>query len=308
MSLVEIFLDVSQLGSFAAAARARDVDPSHISRAVAALEDELGVRLFQRTTRRMQLTEAGTHFARRAGAVVEELDRAREEARSITSEVAGTLRVTASVAFGNTCLVPLLPALRKRHPALKLELALTDGNLDLISQRMDLAIRLAPSISDDVVCSRLFDTRYHVCASPDWVAANGLPPTPAAIGQQDCLLFMLQDYRTSWQFKAADGSIETVPVKGCVILSNALAMRSAMLDGLGPALLADWLIGDDLQCGACIDLFPGHVAAATSFDTGAWLLYPSRQFLPRKVRVFIDFLREELVPRRRLELPLPFGN
>jgi len=290
---LRVFLDVIKRGGFAAVARDSNVDPSSISRAVASLESELGVRLFQRTTRKLALTEAGESFLARVAPLVEELERARDEIASVGSEPSGTLRLTASVAFGQICLVPLLPEFRIAFPRLKLELLMTDTNLDLVADRIDLAIRLAPSYRGDLIGSKLFATRYRIAASPAYVAREGKPKTPRDLGARSCLLFPLPDFRDRWLFRRR-GVVEEVPVQGHLVLSTALALRSAALDGLGPVLLADWHLHEDLARGRLIDLFPQYEVTATTFDTAAWLLYPSRNYLPHKVRVTIDFLRKHL--------------
>lgn len=290
---LRVFVEVVKRGGFAAVARDSNVDPSSISRAVAALESEFGARLFQRTTRKLTLTEAGASLLARVDPLLEELERARDEVASIGSEPRGTLRLTASVAFGQLCLVPHLPAFRRAFPHLKLELILNDTNLDLIAERIDLAIRLAPSYRGDVVGSKLFATRYRIAASPAYLAREGAPRTPRDLSARDCLLFPLPDFRERWLFRRG-GVLEEVPVQGSFILSTALALRSAALDGLGPVLLADWHLHDDFAQGRLVDLFPQHEVTATTFDTAAWLLYPSRSYLPHKVRATIDFLRKHL--------------
>src|SRR6478609_6072848 len=294
---LRVFLDVVRRGGFAAVARSSNVDPSSISRAIATLESELGALLFQRTTRKLTLTEAGESFLARVGPVVDELERAREELASIGSEPSGTLRVTASVAFGQMCLVPLLPAFRRAFPRLKLELLMTDTNLDLIVDRIDLAIRLAPSYRGDVIGSKLFATRYRIAASPAYLAREGMPKAPRELSDRSCLLFPLPDFRDRWLFRRGT-AMEEVPVQGNLVLSTALALRSAALDGLGPVLLADWHLREDFARGRLVDVFPHHEVTATTFDTAAWLLYPSRNYLPNKVRATVEFLRKHLGKQR----------
>ncbi|HKO51713.1 MAG TPA: LysR family transcriptional regulator [Polyangiaceae bacterium] len=302
-ALLRVFLNVVRRRGFAAVARDSNVDPSSISRAIATLESELGARLFQRTTRKLTLTEAGESFLARVGPLVDELERAREEVACIGSEPSGTLRLTASVAFGQICLVPLLPAFRRAFPRLRLELLLTDTNLDLLADRVDLAIRLAPSYRGDVVGSKLFATRYRIVASPAYLTREGSPKAPRELSARSCLLFPLPDFRDRWLFRRGT-ALEEVAVQGNLILSTALALRSAAIDGLGPVLLADWHLHDDIAQGRLVDLFPHHEVTATTFDTAAWLLYPSRSYLPHKVRVTIEFLRKHLgkarAPRRQL--------
>ncbi len=291
---IRLFVEVAGRGSFAAVARDRDVDPSSVSRSIALLEDELGVRLFQRSTRRIALTEAGEIYLAKVAALVDAMDHARDEARGVSAGPAGTLRMTASVAFGYTCLVPLLPAFRARYPGVKLELQLTDAVLDLVAERVDLAIRLGRRFDADFVATKLIDTRYRVCASPAYLADRKAPEVPAELQQHACLLFPLPDFRSRWLFRDRKGTIEEVPVHGDVAILNALALRACAVSGMGPVLLANWLIDEDIAQERLVDLFPQYRVTATEFDTAVWLLYPSRTHLPNKVRVMIDFLKEHL--------------
>ena len=297
---LSLFIETARLGSFAAVARERNADPSAVSRAIAGLEAEIGARLFHRTTRSMSLTEAGERFFARTVHLVEELDHAREDARSAGAAPAGLLRLTASVAFGQAVIVPLLGKFRRLYPEIGVELELTDANVDLVADRIDLAIRLAPSYRADLVGTRLIATRYRVVASRQWLAEHGAPGKPRALEKACCLLFSLPGYRDRWRFRKG-GKITDVAVGGDIVMSSALAIRSGALAGLGPALLADWLIGADLAEGRLVDLFPDHDVAATSFDTAAWLLYPSRRYLPVKVRAAIEFLKREI----RNPIPAP---
>ncbi len=291
---LELLIDVMRQGSFAAVARQRDLDPSSVSRAIAALEDDVGARLLQRTTRRLSLTEAGEVYLRRVEPLVQELARAKEEAVGVTGSPKGTLRLTSSVAFGQVCLLPLLEDFRQAYPELNLDLLMSDENLDLIEKRIDLAIRLAPSLEADVVGTRLRTTRYRIVASPAYLKASGPIDRPDELSSRDCLCFTLPDFRARWLFRDSKSLVTEVPVAGAVAMSSALGLRQAALRGLGPALLADWLIDAEVAAGRLVDLFPNYQVTATSFDTAAWLLYPSRAFLPGKVRVAIDFLKARL--------------
>jgi DNA-binding transcriptional LysR family regulator len=297
---LDLFLAVCRHGGFAAAAKDRDLDPSSVSRVIAALEQELGVRLFQRTTRSLSLTEAGETYRARVEPLLEELTRAGAEAAGASAALTGTLRMTCSVAFGVLKIAPLLPAFRTAYPSLKLECLFTDANLDLIAERVDLAIRLAPAIEGDLIATRLMQTRYHVVASPDYLAGAAPLKTPQHLRDHQCLLLALRPFRTRWIFKNWKNQIEEVPVDGAVTISTPLGVRAAALAGGGPALLSNLLVADDLKSGDLVDVFPTWQATATTFDTGAWAIYPSRAYLPHKVRVMIDFLRAELA-----KSPLP---
>lgn len=290
---LKIFAEVARQGSFSAVARARGIEPSSISRVIAGIEADLGERLFHRTTRKSSLTEAGALYLARIAPLVAQLDEAAAEVRSIGRGPAGTLRLSVSVAFGLLRIVPLLGTLRQRYPALSIELLMSDTPVDLVRDGVDLAVRLAPMADADMIATKLVDTGYHVVAAPDWCAAHPLD-SPAALAGLAVLRFTLPGFRDRWRFRDAIGAVTTVPVDGPLLFSNALGIRAAALAGLGPALLADWMIRADLAAGRLVDCLPGWRATATSFDTGAWAIYPSRSFLPAKVRVMVDFLRAAL--------------
>ncbi len=291
---LKTLISVARLGSFASAARARGMDPSGVSRLVAQAEAEIGARLFQRTTRRIGALEGGAGRDRRIEPVVAEFDAAQEAARSARQTISGTVRLSASVAYGHVRLVPLLPRLRAAMPELKFELALSDSNLDLIREGVDLAIRLAPAVEGDLICSKLHRTRYRVCASPDYLSRAPALNEIDDLMSHDVLRHMLPDYRRRWMFKDRGGVVREIPVEGACVISNALGLLEAARLGLGPALLADWMIADDLASGRLIDVFPDYEATATTFETAAWLLYPSRAFLPARVRAVITQLQAAL--------------
>ena len=140
---------------------------------------------------------------------------------------------------------------------------------------------------------RLAPVRYHVVSSPAYLNRHGRPREPADLGACDCLRFPLPGFRTQWTFRDDMGAVQAVGVKGWLVLSTALALHRAELDGIGPALLGDWLVRADLDAGRLVDLFPGHEVTASNFDSAVWLLYPSRSHLPRRVRAVVDFLKTE---------------
>ena len=282
-------LTVSQRGSFAAAARQLDMDPSSVSRAVAGVEADLGIRLFHRSTRRLSLTEEGRIYILRLTPLLEGLDEAAEQAKAQSVEPEGVLRITASNAYGHERLVPLIGVFQDTYPKLVLDLFLTDEPVDLIGEGIDVAIRLAPAVSGDLICARLHDTRYRVCTAPNFT----VPSSPESLRDMPCLRQNLPDFRDAWQFRKGATEV-SVPVTGPVLLSSPLALRQAARQGLGPALLPDWLLHDDLMHGLLIDLFPDWQVTATTYDTAAWLLYPSRRHVPARTRAAITVLRQGL--------------
>ena len=195
-----LFVDVAKLGSFAAVARKHDLDPSTVSRMMASLEDELQLRLFQRSTRKLALTETGEIYLMRVEPLLDELAHAEDEAKSVSHTPTGTLRITASIAFGQVCLLPHLEAFRKGYPDIKLDIKLTDAVVDLLTEHIDLACRLTPGFDSDLVGVKLFDTRYHVCASPGYIRSAPKITEPDDLAAHSCLVFDLPFYRTRWLF------------------------------------------------------------------------------------------------------------
>ncbi len=286
-------------GSIAGAARALDIDPSSVSRTVAGIEADLGIRLFQRTTRRLTVTEEGQTYLTRLEPLIEEMDAAREDARGLRGQPSGLLRITASVAFAHQMIVPLLPSFQARYPDITIDLRSSDANLDLVENGIDLAIRLAPAPKGDLVSTRLMQTRYRVVASPEFLVEQEPVAHPTDLAGLNCLRFALPGLQDNWTFRSGDEAPFTVAVRGNLMFSNALALRRAAGMGLGVAILADWLIGDDLRTGRLVALFQDYDCTASVFETAAWALYPNRSYLPQKVRVMIDFLRGNMPPASR---------
>ena len=292
--MLQTFVEVMRQGNFAAVARDRNIDPSSVSRMIAGLEKELGVRLFQRTTRRLSPTEAGVAYFERIEPLVEEMQQATAATMDIAGNPQGTLRITASVAFGQKCLVPCLPGFGARYPDLTVDLLLTDAVVDLLADRIDVAIRLGPLADSTLIAHLLMRTQYRVCASPDYLQRSGHPESPKAIAAHNCLLFPLPGFRSRWIFKDERGEICEVPVQGRTMISNAIALQQCAIAGMGLALLPNWLIDDDLAAGTLVNVLPNHQVTATDFNTAAWLVYPSRTYVPLKVRVFIEFLQKAM--------------
>lgn len=293
-TLLRIFVDVMRRGSFAAVARGRDLDPSSISRAIGALEQELGVRLFQRTTRRLAPTEAGDAYFERVAPLVDQLEQARLEAADVSERPRGTLRVTTAVSFGLTCLIPLLPDFAAAYPELAIDLVLSDAIVDIVTERIDLAVRLGPLPDSNFIAQRLLRTVYRVCASPDYLQRHPPLRVPHDLAAHSFLVFPLAGFRSRWIFRNAAGDCTEIPVEGRVTISNAIALAQCALAGVGVALLPQWIIEADLRSGRLVDVFPDYEVTATEFDTAAWLLYLSRAYVPLKVRVFAEFLQRRL--------------
>ena len=290
---LKLFVLVANQGSFASVAREKNIDPSSVSRYIARLEEQLGFRLFQRSTRKLALTDGGAAYLARLGPLLDELELAKQDARELNASPSGMLRVTAPVSFGQLCLLPLTRSFQRAYPDIKLEYKFTDQVLDLVENNIDLACRMLPQ-GADLVSLKLLSTRYHVCVSNDYLVNHSPLVRPDDLSRHKALVFDLPKFRSRWLFKNEKG-IKEVKIQSNIMISSALALRDACLNGLGPCLLADWLVSDDLKSGHLVDPFTEYRVTATTFDTGVWVLYPSRKFLPSKTRVMIDFLKENLV-------------
>jgi DNA-binding transcriptional LysR family regulator len=289
---LNLFVEVMHHGSFAHVARARGVAPSSISRAIAGLENELGVRLFQRSTRKLEPTEAGLIYFERINGVINEIETARHIAIDVSEEPKGILRVTTATVFGQTAIVPLLPELADTYPQLSVELLLTDAYLDLVEERIDVAIRLGSLKDSSYIAKRLATLTFHVCASPAYLQRHGTPKMPREVSKHNCLLFPRSGYSLDWLFKDKDGNITEVPIKGKYLITNSGAIKQCAVAAMGLALLPDWLVNDELQSGELVSVFPEYTVSATDYESAIWILYPSRDYLPLKTRAFIDFLME----------------
>ncbi|MBE9109903.1 LysR family transcriptional regulator [Nodosilinea sp. LEGE 07298] len=292
LSVLQVFVEVMRQGSFAAVARDRNVDPSSVSRAIASLEQELGVRLLQRTTRRLAPTEAGLAYFERIEPLIEEMQQAIAIAADTSGQPRGQLRVTTSVAFGHQCIVPLLPEFQALYPDLTVNLLLTDTVVNLLAEGIDVALRLGRLADSTLMAQKLMETRYSVCASPQYLKHWGHPNDPHEVSQHNCLLFPLTGFRSSWRFRARDGQETVVPVQGRTLISSGLALQDCAIAGMGLALLPHWLTDTALKTGTLVNVLPDYDITGTDFRTGAWIVYPSRRYLPLKVNAWIDFLKQ----------------
>jgi len=294
LSALQAFVDVIRRGSFAAVARDRGTAPSSISRTIAGLERELSVRLFQRSTRKLVLTAAGQRFFARIGPLVDELEAAASMAADETEQVTGRLRITAPVTFGQVALVPLLPELARLHPALSFDLLLTDATIDLAAERVDVALRLGTPDDSLLVATRLFAMRYVVCASPVYLAAASTPARPADLADHDGVLLAGPAFPARWQFRDRRGRITGATPRPRLAISNVLALCDCAAAGMGITCVPFWAAARYLRDGSLVTLFAGHEVTTTSFAAAAWLMYPSRSYLPLKVRRFVDFVAPRL--------------
>ncbi|MBK6896842.1 MAG: LysR family transcriptional regulator [Alphaproteobacteria bacterium] len=291
---IDIFIAVAQKRNFASVAQERNVAPSSISRAVASLEDRLHIRLFHRTTRKVSLTEAGEAYFNKIVPILDDLKQAAENAHDVQQKPAGNIRMTSSVTFGNKILLPAVHAFMEQYPDITLDYILSDQVVDLVSERIDVAIRHGELDDSSFIGTKLLKTSYRVVASPHYLKKHGRPRHPSDLLDHSCLIFDWPTFRNKWKFKIRNRKLLEVPITGRYCLTNGTALRALALEGAGIALLVNWLIDDDLREGRLVNLFPDYQVSAHNFDTAIWLVTPSRPYMPLRVRLLIDFLKKSL--------------
>jgi DNA-binding transcriptional LysR family regulator len=294
VTVLKTFVEVMRRGSFAAVARDHDLDPSSVSRIIAGLEDELDLRLFHRSTRKLSPTEAALVYFDRVEPLISELEQARLKAIDMSAKPKGLLRMAAPVSFALLNIVPLLPEFANLYPDLSFDLILEDRSLDLFEERLDVAIRLSESVEKGLEAQPLARMVSRVCASPAYLKKHGSPQHPSELENHDCLLLQYPGFSSTWRFRDKKNEEVSVTVRGRLHTSNAVALKECALAGMGVILQARWIVGKELKESSLIDLFPDYEVTAATFETpSAWLVYSSRTYLPLKVKVFVDFLQKK---------------
>ncbi|HFD79607.1 MAG TPA: LysR family transcriptional regulator [Gammaproteobacteria bacterium] len=288
ISTLRLFVEVMRRQSFTKVAKTDRMAPSSVSRAIASLETELGTRLFQRSTRKLEPTEAGLRYFERVAPLLEELTEAGMMVADSVGRPKGTLRVSAPTVFGQMFLMPVVSELHQKYPDLTVELLLNDAYVDLVGERIDVAIRLGTLSDSSYIARRVRTIKYYICASPEYLKRQGTPTTPQGVARHECLLFPRGEYSLSWLFRDAAGNVEEVQIRGRCLITNSESIRQCALSGMGLALLPDWLIEPDIESGKLQTLFDDYEVTATDYDSAIWILQPSRAYVPLKARVFVE--------------------
>ncbi|QHE84424.1 LysR family transcriptional regulator [Hydrogenophaga sp. BPS33] len=287
LEAMRVFATVVDVGSFVAAADALPMSKAAVSRHVADLEAHLGVRLLNRTTRRLSLTPEGEVFHARCKEVLATVEEAEAEITSRSGEAVGVLRVNAPVTFGILHLAPLWMAFMSQHPRLTLDVSLSDRVVDLVEEGFDLAVRIATLPDSSLVSRPLARTRMVLCASPTYLRRHGTPRHPSGLAQHAVVSYSLFSMGENWVFTGPQGPV-TVKIAPRLRSNNGDTCRLAALRHQAIVLQPSFLVGPDLQAGALVELMPEY----RSIELVVSVVYPSRKFMPAKVRLLIDFLVE----------------
>jgi DNA-binding transcriptional LysR family regulator len=289
---IEVFVKVVELAGISAAARATGLAKSSVSREIARLEARLGVRLLQRSTRALKLTEAGAEYYARCVAIVAEAQAAERAVSQAARAPRGLLRVTATVGFGTHYLAPLVIEYMAAHPEVRLELHLLDRRVNLIEEGFDLAIRMGALEDSTLTARRLGTVERALCAHPDYLARRGVPRLPEDLRRHACL--SIDAEQRQWTL---GGTTVTVPWH--LACNHVEVVREAALAGAGLALLPRFLVAADLAAGRLVQVLPGARPKPTTF----YALYPYGRQLPLSARLFLDMLLRRFGPDAPLRLP-----
>ncbi|HEY9053132.1 MAG TPA: LysR family transcriptional regulator [Gammaproteobacteria bacterium] len=290
LSDIAVFVQVVDSGSFTAAAERLELSKSVISKYVTRLEDRLGARLLNRTTRRLSLTEAGRILYSRSQRGLEEIEAAEMEVSQLQQTPRGRLRFNTPMSFGILHIAPILRDFQQEYPDVSFDMDLEDRQIDLVEEAYDLAIRIADLPDSSLIARRLGPCRHALCASPTYLEKHGTPRTPDELQNHRALTYGYSDSPREWRLLAADGRYLTVPVNSAMHMNNSLALREAVLNDAGIALIPTFIVGSDIQSGRLQKLLLAYRLQEFSI----YAVYPQRKYLSPKVRTFIEFISKKI--------------
>ena len=279
-----VFTKVVESGGFSAAARELNMSKSAVSKHIAKLEDHLGVRLLNRTTRKLSPTEVGATFYERARRIVQDVEETERAVSALHAEPRGTLRINVPMSFGILHIAPALPDFLSRYPDIKVDMVLNDRVVDLLDEGFDVAIRIARMPDSTLITRKLAPFRQALCATPAYWREHGIPTCPSQLKDHNCLIYSYLLSGNEWAFRGPEGKI-SVKVSGNIHANSGEALRAAALKGAGVLLSPAFIVKEELISG---DL----QAVLTEFcetDLAIYAVYPHNRYLSAKVRAFVDF-------------------
>lgn len=283
---LSLFVRVAATQNISAAGAELGLSPAVASTYINKLEQNLGVRLLHRTTRKVSLTEEGQALLPHAQELLNQAELARAAVGDGSINPGGTIRVSAPASFGCIHLMPLLPQFMALYPDLKVDLRLTDTMVDLVEGGFDVAIRNSPLRDSSLIARKLAPDRRIVCASPAYLERFGVPTKLTELDQHQCIVLAGMEH---WHFSTADG-VESIKIAGQLRTDSGLAMRQACIDGIGLAINATWSVYQQLQSGELVEVLTDYPLES---EAAIWAVYPSSRLLAPKVRAFIDFFAEQ---------------
>ncbi|MBY5321049.1 MULTISPECIES: LysR family transcriptional regulator [Rhizobium] len=289
-----VFGRVVECGGFSAAARRLNMSVTMVGNHVQSLEDRLGVRLLNRTTRKVSLTETGKYYYERSSQILAELDEADRTAGALSTTPRGTLKVYTSSAIVRF-LLPVVSEFMELYPSISLDFSVGERMVDMIEDGYDLVMRTVPPPDSSLVARKLTPWRHMLVCSPAYFQSHPMPKTPAEVADHNCLQYAYYPYGDEWRFEDGEGNKESVKVSGNVVSNSAEMLRFLTLTGRGIFLAPSFVVFDDIAEGRLVKIMPDY--RPVEFNINA--VYPNRSHLPTKVRLFIDLLAERFAEHRK---------
>lgn len=286
LTSMAVFLRVVEKGGFSAVSEEFEISPTMVGKHVRALEERLGGRLLNRTTRSQSLTELGRIYYERCKQIIADVEAIESTATEMRAAPRGVLRVNAPTSFGSMQLVPAVGGYLDKYPDVQIDLTLSDRLVDLAEEGYDLAIRVGALADSGLVARKLAPFRLTICASPEYLKRHGKPKTPRDLPGHNCLAFTSAQ-RNLWPFEGLSGR-QTISIKGSLKINNGAALRMAALEGIGIIMQPEWLVTDDIAAGRLVRVLSRYEPASRPTHV---VYLPDRR-LSLKLRSFIDFLVE----------------
>jgi DNA-binding transcriptional LysR family regulator len=282
---LEIFVRVASAGNMSAAGRDMGLSPAVVSKRISHMEERLGARLFQRTTRQLKLTEMGQGFYERVVGILRDIEEAEAFVSQLNEKASGTLRISAPTGFARKHIAPLLPDFMRQHPALTLEIQLTDTIVDIVGDGIDLAIRIGELIDSSLVARKLAPCHRVICATPDYLERHGTPRTLADLSNHTCIAPV---YNQIWRLEGPDGPV-SFKTSSHLRTNSGDVIHEALMSGFGLAQRSTWAVGEELRSGRLKIVLPAYRGGA---NVAIHAVYPCRQYVPTKLKVFVDYLAQ----------------
>lgn len=289
MLMNRTLLQVVDSGSLSAAAAELNVSVATVARQVNSLEDRLGVKLVNRTTRALSLTEAGALYCERIRVILRDIDSVKREVSSYQKNVMGLLRVHLRQSVGSQVIVPALPGFLKEHPEIRMEVTLTDDRADLVAQGIDVAVWLGELEDSTLIARRLSPGRRLICCSPSYAREHGLPTRPEDLANHNCIVFRARNYDNLWRL-TRDGETVSIEVRGNLESFSATALITSALSGLGLIMVQEATVRKMVESGDLVTILPEYQVSSTNADIALYAVYPGRKQTAPKTRAFLDFL------------------
>ncbi len=294
LTSLTVFGRVVECGGFSAAARRLNMSVTMVGNHVQSLEDRLGVRLLNRTTRKVSLTETGKYYYERSSQILAELEEADRTAGALSSTPRGTLRVYTSSAIVRF-LLPVVSEYMELYPSISLDFSVGERMVDMIEDGYDLVMRTVPPPDSSLVARKLTPWRHMLVCSPAYFETHPMPKKPAEVAEHNCLQYAYYPYGDEWRFEDGAGNPESVKIGGNVVSNSAEMLRFLTLSGRGIFLAPSFVVFDDIAEGRLVKIMPDY--RPVEFNINA--VYPNRSHLPTKVRLFIDLLVERFAEHRK---------